>query len=70
MNKKLFDVIDKVYKLFMASLYFWGYAFKGLLVYGIFPSLCSFVYVIHGVHDFIIHQLFCCVSEYDNRACF
>jgi uncharacterized membrane protein YesL len=45
MNKKLFDVIDKVYKLFMASLYFWGYAFKGLLVYGIFPSLCSLLII-------------------------
>lgn len=49
MNSKVYIILNKAYKYFKASFYFWLYLLRGLAVYGLIPSACSLFSIIEDI---------------------
>lgn len=41
MQKNIINVVTKIYKFFLAGLYFWLYLLRGFVVYGLYSATCS-----------------------------
>lgn len=48
MESKIITYVNMLYTYFVASIFFWLYAAKGVLVYGLVPSACSLFRFFHS----------------------
>ena len=48
---KIYTILNRAYKYFIASFYFWVYLFRGIVVYGLIPSSCSLFSVMEDIKE-------------------
>lgn len=51
MNSKLFGFFNSLYKYFQASLYFWLYLLKGIIIYSLIPAFAALLLTIKELHE-------------------